>query len=114
MSNYTSQFNAYGKAETINMGDGYQTGPALALFTVAPAYPARAGARGIEGYVIVEFTITAAGTVRDVVVTEFSDSIFERSAVEAALKFKYKPRVIDGEPVESHGVRNKFTFVLEN
>ncbi len=92
----------------------YQTGPALALVTVAPVYPARAAARGLEGYVIVEFTITALGTVEDVLVAESSNALFDRYAVEAAYKFKYKPRVIDGEPVESHGVRNQFTFVLEN
>lgn len=35
------------------------------------------------------------------IITRYASS-FERSAVEAALKFKYKPRVIDGDPVASH------------
>lgn len=48
----------------INPTGVYRSGPALALVMVAPAYPARAAARGIEGYVIVEFTVTALGTGR--------------------------------------------------
>lgn len=71
-------------------------------------------ARGLEGYVIVQFTITALGIVADVIVTDSSNALFERYAIDAAYKFKYKPRVIDGEPVESRGMLNKFTFVLED
>ena len=92
----------------------FRNGPALALVAVAPVYPARAAARGLEGYVIDQFTITALGTVADVIVTDSSNALFDRYAIDAAYKFKYKPRVIDGEPVESRGVLNKFTFVLED
>lgn len=98
----------------INPTGVYRSGPALALVMVAPAYPARAAARGLEGYVIVEFTVTALGTVADVIVTDSSNVLFDRYAIDAAYKFKYKPQFIDGVPVDSHGMRNKFTFVLEN
>ncbi|MBD3646303.1 MAG: energy transducer TonB, partial [Pseudomonadales bacterium] len=40
------------------------------------------------------------------------NSIFDRAAVKAAEKFKYKPKVIDGEPVSTAGVQNKITFEL--
>ncbi len=73
-----------------------------------------AAARGLGGFVIVQFTITSLGTFEDVIVTDSSNALFERYAIEAAFKFKYKPRYIDGEPLESAGVLNKFTFVLEN
>ena len=95
------------------VGFGVSDGEYLPIVKVAPIYPARAASRGLEGYVILEFTVTRAGTVRDVFVVESTSSIFERSATAAAYKFKYKPRVIDGEPVEVPGVRNKITFVLE-
>ena len=36
------------------------------------------------------------------------------ASVKAALKFKYKPRVVDGEAIEVAGVQNKFTYTLEN
>jgi len=51
--------------------------------------------------------------VRDVLVVESTSSRFERAAVEAAMKFKYKLRVIDGVPVEVPGVRNKIAFEIE-
>ena len=95
------------------VGFGVSDGEYLPIVKVAPIYPARAASRGLEGYVILEFTVTRAGTVRDVFVVESTSSIFERAATTAAYKFKYKPRVIDGEPVEVPGVRNKITFVLE-
>ena len=40
--------------------------------------------------------------------------IFERASLKASEKFKYKPRVVDGEPIEVAGVQNKFTYELEN
>ena len=96
------------------VGFGVTDGEYLPIVKVAPVYPSRALSRGLEGYVIVEFTVTRTGTVADVVVVESTSSLFERAASEAALKFKYKPRVIDGEPVEVPGVRNKITFEIAN
>ncbi|MEJ2417976.1 MAG: energy transducer TonB [Exilibacterium sp.] len=88
-------------------------GEYLPIVKVQPRYPSRALSRGIEGYVIVEFTVTKNGSVRDPVVVEAEpQNIFNRAATKAALKFKYKPRVIDGEPVEVPGVRNKITFAI--
>ena len=96
------------------LGFGVSDGEYLPIVKVAPVYPARAASRGLEGYVIVEFTVTPTGATRDIAVVESSSSLFERAAMDAASKFKYKPRVIDGQPVEVPGVRNRITFVLEN
>jgi protein TonB len=82
----------------------------LPIVTIAPVYPARALAQRIEGWVLVSFTVTANGTVRDVVVLESSDSIFERTAIAAAEKFRYKPRVSNGQPIEVTGVQNRIWF----
>lgn len=93
---------------------GYaQSGDLLPIVAVAPAYPPRALARHVEGYVVVEYTVTVTGGVRDAFVVASSSSIFDRAALEAANKFKYKPRVIDGQPVEVPGVQRKFSFVIE-
>jgi periplasmic protein TonB len=94
-------------------GFGVADGEYLPIVKVEPVYPARALARRMEGFVLVKFTVTETGAVRDVVVLESTDEIFERSAIEAALRFKYKPRVIDGQPVQVPGVRNKIVFELE-
>lgn len=89
-------------------------GEYLPIVKVAPVYPRRAQQRGIEGFVIVEFTVTTAGTVRDPVVIEANPAgIFEQAAMDAALKFKYKPRVVNGVAAEVGGVQNRITFQME-
>ena len=89
-------------------------GEYLPIVKVQPVYPRRALSRGIEGYVIVEFTVTKAGTTRDVRVAEAKPSgVFDKAAIKAAEKFKYKPRVVEGQPIEVPGVQNKITFKLE-
>lgn len=89
-------------------------GEYLPIVKVAPIYPRRAQSRGIEGYVIVEFTVTTNGSVRDPMVVEAEPpGIFDRAAMDAALKFKYKPRVVNGKPEEVAGVQNKITFEID-
>jgi periplasmic protein TonB len=88
-------------------------GEYLPIVKVAPVYPRRAQTRGIEGFVLLEFVVTRTGAVRDPVVIEASPpGIFDRAAIQAALKFKYKPKVVNGEPIDVAGVRNLITFEL--
>lgn len=98
----------------------------LPIVKVMPAYPQRAAMQNMVGWVVVEFTVTAKGTVIDPVVIDncaiismkdgevacedSPNSIFDRSAQEAALKFKYVPKTIDGVPIDTASVRNLFTF----
>lgn len=97
-----------------NIG-GYSTdGEYLPIVKVQPKYPRTPLQRGIEGYVIVQFTVTENGTVEDPVVVESDPpGMFDRAAINAALKFKYKPRVIDGKPIRVSGVKNRIVFELE-
>ncbi len=95
---------------SLESGDGDY----LPIVKVAPIYPRRAQSRGIEGFVIVEFTVTKTGAVRDaVVVSAEPESIFDRAALDAVLKFKYKPRVVDGVAMEVAGVQNKISFAID-
>ncbi len=89
-------------------------GDYLPIVRVAPVYPARALSRGLEGHVDLSFTVTAAGTVRDPIVMFSTSSLFERAATRAVLKFKYKPRVVDGIPVDVPGVKTRITFKIED
>lgn len=93
---------------------GVGEGDYLPIVKVAPIYPNRALSRGIEGFCVVQYTVTRQGTVRDPVVVEdqCSSSLFHSASVNAALKFKYKPRIMDGEAVEVPGVQNKFTYEI--
>jgi protein TonB len=88
-------------------------GDYLPIVRVAPVYPARALSRGVEGYVDMMFTVTTTGTVKDPVVTFSTSSLFDRAAERAVLKFKYKPRVVDGVPVDVPGVTTRIRFELE-
>ena len=88
-------------------------GDYLPIVRVAPVYPARALSRGLEGFVDLSFTVTTAGTVKDPIILQSTSSLFERAAVRAVLKFKYKPRVVDGVPVEVPGVKTRISFMLE-
>jgi len=85
------------------------------IVRVNPQYPLRASERGIEGWVAVEFTISKLGTVKDPhVIGSHPSSIFDRSALKAIRKWKYNPKIEDGEPVERPGVKVKLTFDLSN
>lgn len=100
-----------GAAVDISLGGGFSDGDIIPLVAIQPDYPRRALERGIEGYVVVTFVITTQGTTRDITVVESTSSIFERSAIRAAQRLKYKPRIIDGTAVEVDHFY-KFTFEL--
>ena len=93
---------------------GVGEGDYLPIVKVAPIYPNRALTRGIEGYCVVQYTVTRQGTTKNPVVVESqcTSSLFHRASINAALKFKYKPRIMDGEAVEVPGVQNKFTYEI--
>jgi protein TonB len=86
----------------------------LPLVRIAPDYPARAAARGIEGWVIVQFTITPTGSVRDPMVVEaMPKNVFDDAALKAIARWRYNPKIEGGVAVERVGVRTIIRFVLE-
>ena len=93
---------------------GVGEGDYLPIVKVAPIYPNRALTRGIEGFCVVQYTVTNLGTTKDPMVMEdqCTSSLFHRASINAALKFKYKPRILDGQAVEVPGVQNKFTYEI--
>lgn len=98
----------------LGSGLGGADGEYLPIVKVAPMYPRRANSRGIEGYCTVEYTVTKTGSIKDPVPIDCQPKgYFERTSVKAALKFKYKPRVIDGDAIDVLGVQNRFTYELE-
>lgn len=96
----------------LNLDSG--DGDYLPIVKVAAVYPRRAQARGIEGYVIVEFTVTKTGAVTNPVVVQAEpEGVFDRAALDAVVKFKYKPRVVDGVAMSVAGVQNKISFEID-
>jgi len=97
----------------LNLGAPPSDADIIPLVRVNPQYPPRAVSRGIEGWVMLEFTITAAGTVSDPVVIDSSSSLFHSASLRAIKKWKYNPKIVDGQPVERPGVRVQLDFELD-
>ena len=93
----------------LSFGDG----PLINIFKVYPQYPVTAVSRALEGTVLVQYDVTSMGTVENVVVVESTNSIFNKAAIAAAYRFKYKPRIVDGVPYGTKGLRNLFRFEIE-
>jgi periplasmic protein TonB len=90
----------------VGMGRGKISTNVIPLVRVPPRYPMRAARRRIEGWVKVEFTITETGTVKDaVVVAAQPDDIFNHAALQSIAKWKFKPKVIDGEAFEQRAIQ---------
>jgi len=86
----------------------------IPLVRINPEYPPRALSRGIQGWVIVQFTISATGTVKDQKVVDSSNNIFDDAALKAIARWRYNPKVEEGVAVERKGVQTKLVFQLEN
>ena len=106
-------------------GSFFRDGEYIPLFKVQPIYPRRAQERGTEGFAIVSFTITESGTVENATDLEgyCGDpegpeeemrpcSIFNSASSRAALKLKYKPKIVDGKATAVDGVLHRFTFIM--
>lgn len=95
-------------------GDPAAEGDALPIVRIQPQYPRQALMEGIEGWVKLEFTITEDGAVSDVVVIDADPPrIFDRNAIRAVLRWKFKPRIVDGKPIRRRGSQ-VIEFLLDN
>lgn len=87
----------------------------MPLETTVPVYPRTALQREIEGEVIVRFTIAADGRVQEPqILYAQPQRVFERAVLTALREWRYKPQIINGNPVILLGVVETFTFQLES
>ncbi len=92
---------------------GMSDGERLPLVRVQPIYPRRALEQGVEGWVILEFTVSEMGTVENPgVIDAEPKNVFDRSALNAIKKYKYKPTVVDGKARATPGVQFRMVFEL--
>ena len=97
-----------------NIGTAAMDSDIIPLVRVEPQYPERARQRGVEGWVVVEFMISAAGTVKSPRIIAYHPStIFNRAALQAIRKWKYNPKIEEGVAVERPGVQVRLTFEFE-
>jgi periplasmic protein TonB len=77
-----------------------------------PSYPSQAARNREEGWVEVEFTVTADGKVVGAKVTASDPArVFDREAIRSIEKTKFSPRLENGVPV-SATVRRRIEFKL--
>ena len=111
--------DAHASIGGLSIGQGLSLGGSdrdiMPLVRVNPEYPPRAQSHGIQGWVLIQFTISAAGTVKDArVVDAEPKGVFDDAALKAVARWKYTPKVEEGVAVERRGVQVKLTFQLES
>src|SRR5476649_2623122 len=73
--------------------------PPVPVRTVAPDYPDELRRDGVSGIVMVKCTIDEGGNVVDPTIEKSSNGAFEKPALAALKKWKFKPAKQDGAPV---------------
>ena len=95
-------------------GNPLAEGDVLPIVRIDPQWPREALVEGIEGYVIVEVIIAADGSVASAVVIEsVPRRLFDRNVIRAVLKWKFKPRIINGVAVERRAIQ-RLDFSLDS
>lgn len=98
---------------TPDLGDIAVSQQALPLYRVEPAYPQRALQRGVQGYVVLSFSIDETGRPTDIQIVEAKPKrVFEREAMRALKKWKYQPRIEAGSAVVQPGQQVKLEFKI--
>jgi protein TonB len=102
-----------GGAPSVAMAGGSDRGP-VPQVRLDPDYPPQAKDRGIEGWVIVQFTVTREGRTKDIVIIDSQPKgIWDRNTIRAVANWRYQPALKDGKPVETRGVKVKSNFELD-
>ena len=91
-----------------------ETGQLVLAIGFPPVYPRSAIKRGVEGYVVVGFSVGSSGDVFNPFIIEAEPKgVFEKSALKAILKFKYKARTEGGRALSTDGQRYIFRYEME-
>ncbi len=92
---------------------GNQDSDVTPVFRMRPVYPVRAALQNIEGFVVLKFDITETGQTDNIsVIQARPPQIFNSSAVRAVRKWKYKPRMENGQAIRQKNLRVTVEFSL--
>ena len=95
-------------------GDPAAEGDIIPIVRIEPQFPREALLKGIGGWVEIEFTIEPDGSVSDPkVVASQPPRLFDRNAIRAIYKWKFKPRIVDGKPI-ARRARQRMDFSLND
>lgn len=85
----------------------------LPIAKAPPVYPQRALDSGVQGECTVSYDVDPNGRVVSPQVAGQCHPLFIRPSLEAAKRFRYRPRIVDGQAVTVRGVQNTFHYRIE-
>lgn len=89
-------------------------GEATPLVRITPKYPITAARDGKEGWVQLGFTISEIGTViSPYIINSEPKRVFDKEAIRALRKWKYKPKMVEGKAVAQTGQSIQLDFKLD-
>ncbi len=86
----------------------------MAMVPISPQYPTAAISRGLCGHVIVQFDIGDSGIPTNVMVLETTNRVFNRNAISAVERARYKPHTEGGKPAPVLGKQEKISFIMDD
>lgn len=95
------------------IGMGFGDGDVIPLVRMPAQYPNKARRRNIEGFVKARLEVNAQGTVDTVeIIDSKPKGMFERSAIRALYKYKFKPQMVNGK-AQSQSVTQTLEYTLD-
>ena len=90
-------------------------GPAVPLFVMQPRYPVFEDGTRPTGWALVEFTVTTDGRVLNPGIVESRPGgLFDQVTLNVTPKWRFKPKVVDGQRVNQEHTRVRLVFVQDN
>ena len=67
----------------------------------------------MEGYVVLEYTVSKEGFVKNPTeIDSNAPSIVDKAPLDAAQKYRYLPMIVSEVPVDVPGVKTRITFEM--
>ncbi len=95
-------------------GQEHTDGTLSALVQIEPLYPRKASLEGLEGYVTLSFDVAADGSTQNIQVIDANpERVFNKAAIRALKKWKYRPATENGQVTASYRQQVTLEFKLE-
>ncbi|MDE0512117.1 MAG: TonB family protein [Gammaproteobacteria bacterium] len=104
-----------GHADQVILYTPDKDGPAVPLYVMQPRYPVFEDGTRPTGWALVEFTVTTDGRVLNPGIVESRPGgLFDQVTLDVTPKWRFKPKVVDGQRVDQEHTRVRLVFVQDN